>query len=63
MEETKTYLVVEFFSNGEQRCTCLVYTQAQLQTLISSIHSFSDGQVMIFEVGACIYTTVKEDTL
>jgi hypothetical protein len=61
MEEAKTYLVV-FFSNGEMRCTCLVYTPAQLQTFIASAHSFSDVQVMIFEVGPCIYTTV-EDTL
>lgn len=63
MEETKTYLVVEFFSNGDQRCTCLVYTPSQLQTFIASVNRFSNGQVMIFEVGACIYTTVKEDTL
>jgi hypothetical protein len=61
MEEAKTYLVV-FLSNGEMRCTCLVYTPAQLQTFIASVNRFSNTEVMIFEVGPCIYTTV-EDTL
>lgn len=63
MEEAKTYFVI-FFSDGEISCIfCLVYTPAQLRAFIASVDRFSNTEVMIFEIGLCIYTTVEETSL